>query len=136
MDYVTAVDCKLANILLGLSGHGGKFACLYCEAPKGLEIGRTRTYGRILECGSNYRLSGSNPKGMQEFANVINTPLIKMNPDQEIIDAVPPPELHLLMGSTNVNLELLRQYLASKELEHMFWDWCDSNRITRRGIIL
>ena len=73
---------------------------------------------------------------MQEFANVINTPLIKMNPDQEIIDAVPPPELHLLMGSTNANLELLRQYLASKELEDIFWDWCDSNGITRRGIIL
>ena len=136
MDYVTAVDCKLANILLGLSGHGGKFACLYCEALKGLKIGITRTYGRILECGSNYRLSGSNPKGMQEFANVINTPLIKMNPDQEIIDAVPPPELHLLMESTNVNLALLRQYLASKELEDMFWDWCDSNGITKRGIIL
>ena len=136
MNYVTAADCKLANILLGLSGHGGKFACLYCEAPKGLEIGRTWTYGKILECGSNYKFSGSNPKWMQEFANVINTPLIKMNPDQEIIDAVPPPELHLLMGSTNVNLELLRQYLASKELEHMFWDWCDSNGITRRGIIL
>ena len=82
MDYVTAADCKLANILLGLSGHGGKFACLYCEAPKGLEIGRTQTYGRILECGNNYRLSGSNPKRMQEFANVINTPLIKMNPGQ------------------------------------------------------
>ena len=136
MNYVTAADCKLANILLGLSGHCGKFACLYCEAPKGLEIGRTRTYGRILNCGSKYKLSGSNPKWMQDFANVIKTPLIKMNPDQEIIDAVPPPELHLLMGSTNVNLELLRQYLAYKELEHMLWDWCDSNRITRRGVIL
>ena len=122
MDHVTAADCKLGNILLGLSGHGGKFACLYCEAPKGLEIGRTWTYGRILEYDSNYRLSGSNPKRMQEFANVINTPLIKMNPDQEIIDAVPPSELRLLMGSTNVNLELLRQYLAYKDLEDIFWD--------------
>ena len=120
MDYVTVADCKLANILLELSGCDGNFACLYCEAPKGLKKGRTRTYGRILKCGSNYRLSGSNPKWMQEFANVINTPLIKMNPDQEIIDAVPPPELHHRMGSTYVNLELLRQYLASKELEDMF----------------
>ena len=83
MDYVTAADCKLANILLGLSGHGGKFACLYCEAPKGLKIGRAQTYGRILECGSNYRLSVSNPKWMQEFANVINILLIKMNPGKK-----------------------------------------------------
>ena len=59
-----------------------------------------------------------------------------MNPNQVIIDAVPLPELHLLMGSANVNLELLRQYLASKELEDMIWDWCDNNGITRRGIIL
>ena len=43
LDSVIAADYKLLNILLGLSSHGGKFACIYCEASKGLEVGITRT---------------------------------------------------------------------------------------------
>ena len=39
------------------------------------------------------------------------------------------------MDGTNKILELLRQYLSSKELEDMFWDWCDRSGITRRGKI-
>ena len=39
LDSVIAADFKLLNVLLGLSGHGGKCACIYCEAPKGLDIG-------------------------------------------------------------------------------------------------
>ena len=116
MDSVTVADCKLANVLLGLSGYGGKYSCIYCEVPKGIEGGKIRTYGRILECGERYRQSGSNPKRMQDFANVIKIPLIKMEYDQEVLDILPPPELHLLMGGTNKKLELLRQYLERIKL--------------------
>ena len=70
---------------------------------------------------------------MQEFANVINIPLLKMMDDQEVSDVAPPPELHILMGGTNKKLELLREYLASKGLEQELWDWCDSQGVTRRG---
>ena len=133
LEFVTAADCKLANVLLGLSGHGGKYSCIYCEAPKGLKSGKTWTYGRVLECAEQYKWSGSNPKRMQELANVINVALIKMDHDQEILDVLPPPELHLLMGGTNKKLELLRQYLGTKNLEQELWDWCDKHGITRRG---
>ena len=40
MNSVVAADYKLLDVLLGLSGHGGKFACIYCEASKGLEVGK------------------------------------------------------------------------------------------------
>ena len=33
LDSVIAADYKLLKILLRLSGHEGKLACIYCEAP-------------------------------------------------------------------------------------------------------
>ena len=42
LDFVIDADLKLLNVLLGLSGHGGKYACIYCEAEKGLEAGNLR----------------------------------------------------------------------------------------------
>ena len=70
---------------------------------------------------------------MQEFANVIKIPLFKIDYDQEVLDILPPPELHLLMGGTYKKLELLRQYIISKNLAQELWDWCDRHGITRRG---
>ena len=48
LDSVIATDYKLPNILLGLSGHGN-FACIYCEAPKGLEAGTIRTFSGLIK---------------------------------------------------------------------------------------
>ena len=52
--YLIASDFKLLNVLLGLCGHGRKFVCCYCEAPKGLIAGRVRTFGRMIECYQDY----------------------------------------------------------------------------------
>ena len=34
LDYVVAADLKLLNILLGLSDHGGKYACICCAGRR------------------------------------------------------------------------------------------------------
>ena len=34
LPFVIASDFKLINVMLGLCGHGGKYACCYCEAEK------------------------------------------------------------------------------------------------------
>ena len=133
MDFVIAADFKLLNILLGLSGHGGKYSCIYCEAPKGLEYGRIRTYGRIQECYSNYQKSGANKKNMKDYANVIHPALIQMDTEASVLESVPLPELHLLMGAVNHKLELMRKFLEIQGLEHHLWEWCNHRGITRRG---
>ena len=51
---------------------------------------------------------------MKNFKNVIDVPLIKVDMDQTVLEAVPPPELHCMMGATNHILELLRKYLETK----------------------
>ena len=75
LDSVIAADYKLLNILLGLSGHGGKFACIYCEAPKGLEVGIIRTFSGITEQAQAYKGAGANQKNMMKFKNVLKVPL-------------------------------------------------------------
>ena len=43
----TAWDLKLANVILGISAHGGTFACLYCESGRDSESGSLRTFGSL-----------------------------------------------------------------------------------------
>ena len=131
--YLIASDFKLLNVLLGLCGHGGKFVCCYCEAPKGLIAGRVRTFGRMIECYQDYVKAGSPPKEMMKYYNVVNLPLIRMSMDQEVIDTVPPPELHCMMGVVNHLLELMRKFLCTQKKEGMLWEWCNGKGITRRG---
>ena len=78
LDSVIAADYKLLNILLGLSDHGGKFVCIYCEAPKGLKVGIIRTFSGITEQAQAYKGVGANPKNMMKFMNVLNLPLINV----------------------------------------------------------
>ena len=131
--YLIASDFKLLNVLLGLCGHGGKFVCCYCEAPKGLIAGRVRTFGRMIECYQDYVKAGSPPKEMMKYYNVVNLPLIRMSMDQKVIDAVPPPELHCMMGVVNHLLELMRKFLYTQKKEGILWEWCNGKGITRRG---
>ena len=42
---VFASDLKLINCLLGISSHGGKHACPYCDGEITLAAGNVRTYG-------------------------------------------------------------------------------------------
>ena len=97
--------------MLRLSGHGGKFVCIYCEAPKGLEVGIIRPFSGITQQAQAYKGAGANPKNMMKFKNVLNVPLINVLNDQPIWHAIPIPEPHSLMGCTNHLLELLRKYL-------------------------
>ena len=48
-------------------------------------------------------------------------------------EAVPPPELHCMMGAVNHLLELARKFLERNGQEEELWKWCDGKGITRRG---
>ena len=133
LDSVVAADFKLLNVLLGLSGHGGKHALIYCEAPKGLELGSIRTFAGLIKLAEAYKDVGSNTAKMKDFKNVVNVPLLKVENDQPVWQVVPLPELHCMMGGVNHKLELMRKFLVGRGLEDELWEWCDSHGITRRG---
>ena len=125
--FVTAADCKLIKVLLGLSGHGGKYSCMDSKASIARQCRHYTTYSRA-EVQEFWLKSVK----MQEFASVIHDFLLKIMYDQKVSSDTLSPEMHLVMGRTNRKLTV--QYLASKGLEQEFCDWCNSQGVTQRGM--
>ena len=69
----------------------------------------------------DYVDAGSRVSDMKKYFNCINMPLLNVPEDQLVLSIVPPPELHLLMGGVNVELEVIREVLMKKNLEEVFW---------------
>ena len=116
-----------------VSGHSGKFSCIYCEGVMSLEPGKLRTFGSIIQHNQDYVNAGSPVSRMQDFKACINMPLLDFDKDSLVEEEVPPPELHLLMGGCNVKLEVIREVCAREGVEEQLWTWCSRNGITRRG---
>ena len=118
-----ASDLKLINALLGISSHSGKFSCCYCTGEMKLECGELRTFGSLAKRSAEFASKGSKMKDMKRFKNVIHPSLLKGEPGSNVLSAVPPPELHLLMGAVNWALvqlyevmdeQLLREKMRTK----------------------
>ena len=118
-----ASDLKLINALLGISSHSGKFSCCYCTGEMKLECGELRTFGSLAKRSAEFVSKGSKLKDMKRFKNVIHPSLLKGEPGSNVLSAVPPPELHLLMGAVNWALvqlyevmdeQLLREKMRTK----------------------
>ena len=133
LGFVVAADLKLLNVMLGLSGHGGKFACYICEGEIGLQPGVLRTISSLITHSKAYEDNGSKPATMQSFKNCVKPPLLDADEDALVMHLVPPPELHLLMGACNKGLEVLREALEKVGLEEKLWTWCSKHGVTRRG---
>ena len=100
---VVATDLKLANIVLGLSAHGAIHSCCWCEANSRdwSRGGSIRTLGKIRQNYQNFCQAGGHPKNAQYFYNCIHLPLFSKTDNTSILELIPPPELHLLLGSFN-----------------------------------
>ena len=123
LDFVGAADMKLLNVLLGLSSHSSKFACIYCEGEIGMESGRLHTFGSCVKNNMDYVASGSKSSTMKRYFNCINMPLLRMDSDMEVMDALPPPKIHLMMGAVTLQLEVVYNYLAMLGQDEMLWVW-------------
>ena len=99
-----------------------------------MESGRLRTFGSCVKNHMEYVASGSKSSTMQRYFNCINMPLLRMDSDMEVMDALPPPELHLMMGAVALQLEVIYNYLAMLGQDEMPWAWCSQHGITRRGM--
>ncbi len=104
LSFCLATDLKLSNILAGLMSHASSFPCTWCDASKSdirQDIpGPLRTFGSIRERAGRYKKAIADWKrvGRQMFFGCVELPLLE-NPDQEeVLDAIAPPELHLMLG--------------------------------------
>lgn len=104
--YVIATDLKLSNMLLGLMAHGALHPCCWCEIDKNNlhEKGTARTMENLQQHFWDYMESGRNATKAKEYFNVAHPSLLHVNDVKttvSVLEWIPPPELHLLMGPTN-----------------------------------
>ena len=95
------MDLCLLNAHTGVSSHGGKFACAFCDGLSTLQSGRLRTFCHLAKKYKDYMAAGANPARMKEFCNVIQPCLTVASPEMLVIDVHPLPELHMLIGVVN-----------------------------------
>ena len=62
LGFHIAWDLKLADMIMGLSGHGGTHACLYCESEKSINTGSLRTLGSLDIHLSEFQAAGKKKK--------------------------------------------------------------------------
>ena len=102
--YVIATDMKLCNILLGMMNHSSMHPCCGCNINKNNldKKGVQRTFHSLNDLFWDYFDSRASKENAKDYGNVIHLPVIE-NIDQSspVINVVPPPELHLLIGVVN-----------------------------------
>jgi hypothetical protein len=123
-----ATDLKLANIMSGLMTHSSLHPCTWCIAEKGKldEKKELRTIGNIITNYSNWMDTGGSAKSAKNYLNCIHRPVFFGENDELILDIIPPPELHLMLGVVNT----LFNHMAS-EFSDAAWEWAKACNVER-----
>ncbi len=103
--YTIATDLKLCNIMLGLMSHSSMHPCCWCDIDMNNlhKKGKQRTFGSLLELFFNFHDAKVDRSKAKDFGNVIHSSIIdddSVDMSTPVIYKVPPPELHLLLGTT------------------------------------
>ena len=65
------------------------------------ECGERSTLQSIENAFQSWTDAGSKMKDAKKHGNVVHPPLLSGEPDQQVIEILPPPELHLMLGAVN-----------------------------------
>lgn len=102
LDFSLATDLKLCNIVMGLQSYSSKHPCTFCEGESPWKgKAKLRTFGRIRKLSSDYSSAGCPLRRAAEFMNCIHPPLIDADDSELVLNIIPPPELHLMLGISN-----------------------------------
>lgn len=84
--------------------HSSSHPCSWCNIKNSNlnEIGQPRSYINIKEQFNLWNASGSQISKAKFYENCTNLPVVlASDPNQKVLDIIPPPELHLLLGTFN-----------------------------------
>ena len=98
-------DLKVVNLCSGLQNHVSSFPCPWCLAHKselGEEAKSARTFGHIKRTNQDWIANGGKHIELKNFFNCVHEPLLHEDDDTKVIEAVPLPQLHLLLGVVNM----------------------------------
>jgi hypothetical protein len=130
--FTIATDLKLANIMLGLMAHGSAHPCTWCDAAKHelWSKGQLRTLGNIREKFMAWTRSGKGLNHAKHYGNCVHEPIFRGESETKVINIIPPPELHLMLGPVNTMFNALMK----KWPEAMQWaDICNVSREAIHG---
>jgi hypothetical protein len=128
LHFCLAADLKLCNILAGLQNHAAMYPCTWCEARAPFDqVARQRTLGRIRKMAQAYRNAGSVLRTAKDFFNCVHSPLLSGDDSLTLLELIPPPELHLLLGVANKLLDELN----AKWGEDQGYQWAKDKGIVR-----
>ena len=134
ISYTLACDLKLANIVAGLQNHSSKHPCTWCDSTEPYDkVGKLRTIGKISEYAEAYKSAGYPLKKPQRYYSCIHTPLFEKSPETEILDLIPSPELHLMLGVTNLIFNELNAKWGNDEAYKWAEECLHIKRIGYRG---
>lgn len=130
-----ATDLKLCNILLGIMSHASKTPCSWCyvDSDNLHKLGKARTVQSIIENYKKWVADGANKKNAKNFKNCINTPIIASIINKEVLDTLPPPELHLMLGAVGT---IVNDMLNNDKVSIFCENWlkkCAVKRESKRG---
>ncbi|CAH0547097.1 unnamed protein product [Brassicogethes aeneus] len=132
-DETIATDLKLANILVGIMSHSSSYPCTWCYARSDeLETcGELRTTKNILENYENWIKSGTIKNNAKFYKNCNNPPLFSCAQETPVLQIIPPPELHLMLGVVNT---LFGHMMKEFEAESLAWaKACHAQREVTHG---
>lgn len=127
--WTVATDLKLANILLGIMSHASNHPCTWCTAKKG-HLNECGEYRTLKDCIKNYfawQAAGGTKNKAKNFENCVNQPVLERIENDEVIDYIPPPELHLLIGVVNRLYEHMME-----EFEEIALKWASACNVQRK----
>lgn len=133
IDFISA-DLKLVNILLGMMSHSCTNPCAWCDTDKNNlnTLGSCRTTQSLLESFKEWQLAGAQKNEAKRFKSCIHPPLLDTSVDWKILDIVPPPELHLMLGAVNTIINHMAKD-CEKHVTHYTDKICHVQKEITRG---
>ena len=106
-----ACDLKADASLIGIQSAACTHPCIYCTTDDLSKCGDPRTIGSLCEDHQKFLDSKLDRKHLKDFNNCEYFPLItndfENDWDKQILDLVPPPGLHIMLGIVNQQVKLL-----------------------------
>ena len=111
-------DIKMLLLLIGKCGGNLTHGCVFCSAAKPLtEEGDLYRLIDLHNLHLQFEEAGGDKKKQKNFQNIINKPLLNLEPDDYILGPVVPPELHLMLGVTDKGKRCLETEVFETETE-------------------
>ena len=130
ISFSLACDLKLANLLVGIRNHASTHHVL--GVSQNLLHMRLQPQEHWVGFDSCAR-SSTRPEEYwnkaQKFENCINEPLLDEEGETKILDIIPPPELHLMLGTVNRIFDALNSAWGDDNA----YKWASKNNITQVG---